>query len=504
MKHKLLISLFLLFVSAWAKGQKWDIQIPAYQVETARALAFNQVRDWGHSYLQAFEFTKSQGSGAYIFILDTGIKTDHPDLAANVDIRYAKDFTGSATGYQDANGHGTHCAGIAAAVNNDIGVVGIASQAKLVPVKVLNDSGSGSFSWVAQAIRYVADLPNDANLSGKKRIISMSLGGSSGSTDLYNAIKYAISKGVFLVAAAGNDYCNSPETVGYPGNYPEMITVASLDKSETVSAFSSCGKNVDVIAPGSGIYSTHLGNNYAYLSGTSMATPQVAGIAAILTVAYDIKTQSQLEAYLRKYAKDLGDKGFDTRAGYGASIATRYTALPDAPGDNPEPPTDTTPTTPTPINLKQRVLSVPVDGEFTILYGKASGGKFRFANIAGLVVEYTTTETVEVATARINKAVKEFYTNRGFVLPDNQYDTDFAAGWAEYFMKMILKQEGITIQTKFAWVSEILENGNRNLVYYDKQFPVSLSASQIRQEQKAGKLKTFTYTAQELVELRNK
>lgn len=502
MKSKLLISLFL-FLSVWATGQKWDIQIPAYQVETARALAFSQIRDWGHSYLQAFEFVKSQGNGAYIFILDTGVKTDHPDLVANIDTRYAKDFTGSATGYQDANGHGTHCAGIAAGANNDIGIVGIASQARLVPVKVLNDSGSGSFTWVAQAIRYVADLPNDANLAGKKRIISLSLGGSSGSTDLYNAIKYAIGKGVFLVAAAGNDYCNSPETIGFPGNYPEMITVASLDKSEQVSVFSSCGKNIDVIAPGSGIYSTHLGNNYAYLSGTSMATPQVAGIAAILTVAYDIKTQSQLETYLRKFAKDLAGKGFDTRTGYGACIATLYNTLPDAPGDNPEPPIDTTPTPPTPpITLKKRVINVPVIGEYVILYGKSSGGKFRFANMAGIILEYSTTETVEIASDRINKAVKSFFTNRGFVFPDNQFDTDYAGSWAAYFLAQHLKQSGLIVKVKEAWVSELLINGGKNLVFYDKAFPNTLSVSQATKEIKAGKLKTFVYAESEASQYR--
>jgi subtilisin family serine protease len=364
----------------------------------------------------------------------------------------------------------------------------------IVPIKVLNDSGSGSYNWIASGIRYVADLKLP---DGTKKIISMSLGGSQGSTELYDAVKYAIAKGVFIIAAAGNSYCNTDETIGFPGNYPEVITVASLDKSELVSDFSSCGANVDVIAPGSGIYSTHLNDSYAYLSGTSMATPQIAGIAALLTTTYDIKTQATLEVYLRKYAKDLAPKGFDKRNGYGAPIATRYT---QSPGDNPPPPPiDTTPKPPTPpLTLKKRIINVPISQEYVILYGKASGGKYRFANIAGMIVEYSTTESVEDATARVNKAVKNFFTNRGFMFPDNQFDTDYAGSWATRFLEQYLKQNGLIVKVKEAWVSELLVNGGRNLVFYDKAFPNTGTTSQVERDIKAGRVKTFVYKQSDL------
>lgn len=478
MKIKLLI--LSLFLSVFASAQEWDVILPPYQVETARALAFSQTRDWGHSYLQATEFTKSQGVGAYIFILDTGIKTDHPDLAANVDTKYARDFTNSANGYQDANGHGTHCAGIAAAINNQIGVIGIAPKARLVPIKVLNDSGSGSYSWIASGIRYVADLKLS---DGTKKIISMSLGGSQGSTELYDAVKYAISKGVFVIAAAGNSYCNSDETIGFPGNYHEVITVASLDKNEAVSAFSSCGANVDVIAPGSGIYSTHLGDNYAYLSGTSMATPQIAGIAALLTTTYDIKTQATLEVFLRKYAKDLAPKGFDKRSGYGAAIATRYT---QSPGDNP---IDTTPTPPPPPpTVQSRVITMPVTAPVRIFWS-ANDNEFTYAEAGGILVEFTTNQSDAVAAKTINAFVSQFFVNRGFVIPNNQKSVDWAGKWAFYFLELIAKQNGLNIRVKEAWVTR--ENDRTTLNQYDKNFQAS--TTQMNKLAKSGRASTLKW-----------
>lgn len=493
MKTRIVLVMLMLLSFIAAFSQQWDVVLKPYEIYETRSLEAAQVRDWGHAYLQASEFGKTQGAGAYIFILDTGIETNHPDLVNNLELKYAKDFTNSTSGFEDKNGHGTHCAGIAAAINNSFGVIGIAPNAKLVPIKVLNDQGQGAYSWITSGIKYVADLQIK-----EKKIISMSLGGSQGNTDLHNAIKYAISKGVFIVVAAGNSGCNTPETIGFPGNYPEVITVGSLDRNEQPSVFSSCGKNMDISAPGSGIYSTHLNGSYAYLSGTSMATPQVAGIAALLVAYYDIKTQVQLEAYLAKYAKPLFSGGWNTRTGAGAPIATRYTVAPDQP-DNPEPPVDTIPTPPTPPDrvYSRRVVSIPIRASFEdVMFKGGSDASFRFIGMGGLIVEYRTTEPAHVAYEKINRLTENYFRNRGYILPDSQADMDFCAGWVAYFYRLILRQEsGLDVTISEAWVSEG-KSDNRTLVKYTKSFPVgsrTIGERAFRRQARRGNAKSLTW-----------
>ncbi|MDP2211431.1 MAG: S8 family serine peptidase [Candidatus Aquicultor sp.] len=212
-----------------------------------------------------------------IAILDTGIDQDHADLAGQ--IIGNKNFTSSGT-VDDLYGHGTHVAGIAAAAaNNGIGVAGLAYGAGIMNVKVLGDDGSGYTSWVASGINWAAD-------NGAK-VINMSLGGSTGSRTLESAINYAWSKGVVVVAAGGNSASSAKQ---YPAAYTNCIAVAATDQNDNKAYFSSFGsKWIDVAAPGVNIYSTlpnHSnrigGTDYGYLSGTSMSTPYVAGLAALV------------------------------------------------------------------------------------------------------------------------------------------------------------------------------------------------------------------------------
>ncbi len=216
-------------------------------------------------------------AGIKIAILDTGIDQDHPDLddklAGNIN------FTNSPT-RDDLYGHGTHVAGIAAAeTNNTQGVAGVGYKSSLLNVKVLNDQGSGYYSWIANGIVWAAD--NGAH------VINMSLGGKQKSSTLENAVNYAWSKGVVVVAAAGNDGNPSPN---YPAKYENCIAVAATDDDDAKAGFSNYGDWVDVAAPGLYIYSTFPNHpyaigkslNYDYGSGTSMATPHVAGLAALV------------------------------------------------------------------------------------------------------------------------------------------------------------------------------------------------------------------------------
>jgi subtilisin len=246
------------------------------------------------------------GAGADIAIIDTGIDDDHPDLQANVGAgkAYVKCRGRNCTyPWSDDHNHGTHCAGIAAAVDNSQGVIGIAPDATLHAVKVLDKRGSGSFSDVAAGIEYTADQGWDVG--------SMSLGASSGSQTIKDACQYAYNKGVLLVAAAGNAGPCS-ECVGYPAAYATVIAVSSTTNTDSLSGFSSTGPAVELAAPGSSIYSTVIGS-YATFSGTSMACPHVSGTAGQLMANGDANTTARDR--LQNTAENIGLS--ENESGYG-------------------------------------------------------------------------------------------------------------------------------------------------------------------------------------------
>jgi thermitase len=256
----------------------------AYAELDASATAFyvpndsEYAKQWGLPKISAptaWDSARSTES-VRIAILDTGIDVDHPDLAKKIVV--AKNFSSSKK-VDDLYGHGTHVAGIAAAITgNKAGVAGVAISASLMNVKVLGDSGSGSYSSIIKGVVWAAD-------NGAK-VINMSLGGGSASQAMADAVKYAVGKGVTIVAAAGNSNTSAPS---YPAYIPECIAVAATTTTDARASFSNYGTWVDVAAPGNGIYSTlpnhanRIGTrNYGSLSGTSMASPFVAGEAALL------------------------------------------------------------------------------------------------------------------------------------------------------------------------------------------------------------------------------
>lgn len=262
---------------------------------------------WGLRKIQAdFAWNTSIGnSSVLVAVVDTGVDWNHPDLSGNY-VALGYDWVNDDSDPMDDNGHGTHVAGIVAAViNNSVGVAGLA-QVRIMAEKALNSTGYGSTDELANAIIHAAD-------AGAK-IIVMSWGDYFDSILLHNAIKYAYRAGALLVAAAGND---ATSNMMYPAAYSEVIAVSATDSSDNLAWFSNFGDWIELSAPGVNIFSTVWDNSYAYKSGTSMAAPFVAGVAALTWSVYPQLSRDNLRLYLHGKADDLGDLGFDIYYGYG-------------------------------------------------------------------------------------------------------------------------------------------------------------------------------------------
>lgn len=225
------------------------------------------------------------GKGNVLAILDTGCQGDHPDLQDRIigGRNFTEDFDGDLDNFDDNNGHGTHVAGTAAAsLRQEGGVAGVAPEAKLLILKVLNGEGSGSYEGIIRGIHHAIDWegPNGEKTS----VISMSLGGPENIPELHEAVKRAVDAGIPVICAAGNEGDDSPATneYAYPGAYAEVIQVGAVSFDRKIAPFSNTNDEIDLVAPGVRIYSTYPGGKYATLSGTSMATPHVTGALALI------------------------------------------------------------------------------------------------------------------------------------------------------------------------------------------------------------------------------
>lgn len=347
-------------------------------------------------------------NGVKVAILDVGINESHPDLAGKVVDR--KDFTNSASGTNDVYGHGTHVAGIVAAMtNNSDGVAGVCPGCQLLNGKVLDDSGSGAYSWVANGIIWAAD-------NGAK-VINLSLGGPASSTTLENAVNYAWNKGVVIVAAAGNSN-NSSKT--YPAAYINSMAVAATDNQDNRAYFSSYGSSwVDVAAPGVYVFSTWKDATssanpqpecygtvcYKYASGTSMSTPMVAGVAGLVWKSNYNQSASSVRTRIELTADKISGTGTYWSAGrVNAALAV-------SPSTSPTPTLSPSPTpTPTPLVDTQPptvAITYPADGSFV-----ARGKRLTIS-----------------ASASDNVAVKkvDFYINDSFLRTDTT--KPYTASW---------------------------------------------------------------------------
>ena len=288
----------------------------------ANVPTFGGANDWGVNLVNAPEAWASgyTGQGIVVAVLDTGVDRNHADLAGNiwtnageiandgldndgngyVDDVYGWNFANGNNNTLDGNNHGTHVAGTIAGLNNGVGVTGVAYNSRIMPVKVLSDSGSGSYSGVAQGIRYAVDNGAD--------VINMSLGGGSTNSEVQSALQYASSRGVIVVMAAGNEGAAQP---GYPASSATSwgLAVGAVNSSNQMASFSNrAGSNSSmmyVTAPGVQVYSTLPNGGYGFLSGTSMAAPHVAGVVALMLNANPNLTDAQVRQIITATAGNV-------------------------------------------------------------------------------------------------------------------------------------------------------------------------------------------------------
>lgn len=237
------------------------------------------------------------GKGIKIGILDTGIDYTHPDLSKNYKGGY--NFIDNNTDARDYNGHGTHVAGIIAAEDNDIGVVGVAPDAHIYSVRVLDYAASGSASDIVAGLEW--------SLNNHMQVVNMSLGACEDSISVRKSIDILYNNGILLIAAAGNNgnVAGDGDNIDNPARYNNVIAVGATDINDNRATFSSTGPKIELSAPGNEIYSTLPGNKYGVLSGTSMASPHAAGVAALIMSGYPEMTNTQVRVRMQITAQNI-------------------------------------------------------------------------------------------------------------------------------------------------------------------------------------------------------
>ncbi|MGB3102209.1 MAG: S8 family peptidase [Psychrobacillus psychrotolerans] len=315
-----------------------DVDVRSSEFETMAGEYPTEQTPWGIKaiYNNSSLTATSGGAGINIAVLDTGVNINHYDLTNTVE--QCKNFTTATpivnNSCNDANGHGTHVAGTALADggSDGAGIYGVAPSADLWAYKVLGDDGSGYSDDIAAAIRHAAD---QAVSTGTKTVINMSLGSSASNSLITSAVNYAYNKGVLIIAAAGNSG-PSQGSIGYPGALVNAIAVAALENRQQngtyrIADFSSRGYSstdgdyviqqgdIEISAPGASIYSTWNNGGYNTISGTSMATPHVAGLAAKVWSQNPSWSHTQLRTNLQTRARAVDIKG-----GSGAATGDDY------------------------------------------------------------------------------------------------------------------------------------------------------------------------------------
>jgi subtilisin len=259
------------------------------------------------------------GKGIKIGILDTGIDYLHEDLSRNYKGGY--NFIDNNTDARDYNGHGTHVAGIIAALDNDVGIVGVAPDAYIYSVRILDFAATGTASDITAGLEWC--------LNNNMQIVNMSLGSHEDSISVTRAIDVLYDHGILLIAAAGNsgNGTGTGDSIDNPARYNSVVAVGATDINDNRASFSSTGPKLEISAPGKDIYSLLPGNKYASLSGTSMASPHVAGVAALVMSADPGISNVQVRIRLQTTAQNISKRSFEGKSWFGYGLVDSIKAV---------------------------------------------------------------------------------------------------------------------------------------------------------------------------------
>jgi hypothetical protein len=427
--------------------KEWDIVLDPIETVPVSEYSFfeaSQVKNWGEQLLlpasMRAELVAKWKYPVFVKVFDTGGKLLHPDLqTGQVE---GRNYTTS-PGFEDIQGHSTHVTGIIA--GKDFGMLWDlvkAGKVKFQAIKILSDSGSGSFTWIANAFQ-AEEANNDLLRSqGWKVVVNGSFGGGTQIIPtIEKHLQVGVGKGTHFVFAAGN----SGREVNYPGNSPFAITASSLDQNMKISSFSSRGPEVDHANPGGQIRSTYK-NGYADLSGTSMASPFLASIVAIAQGLYgdQLPTPGHTKAYLKMIATDLGDKGKDDLYGYGVHFVQHILANP--PSGTPEPEPEPEPSPEPEPQPGAKGVTIVDDNSYLVRWtkpGAATAGITRIQEI-DITVQAKTNEEGLYDTG---KAFLDYYFKSGSLGFNNSQATGYdAIYYTGYFMEQLAERRGLTLK----------------------------------------------------------
>lgn len=440
---------------------------PIEQVAIKASVEDLQTGNWANDYLQILEYSGQLSYKRIVaaFIHDTAGELDHQYLKAAHN-ELGEVFTGEAP--RDGHSHGTHVAGCvgASGYSAPLGVAGDMADQNflwLIPHKCLSNGGSGYHSWIAKSIRRAVEKGKLLQNQGFFIIHVLSLGGSSDNAEVAAAIKEARAAGQMVFVAAGNSGKTPP---AFPGRAEGALCTGALQQTASGAAraaYSQYGVQMYMSAPGSFILSTVPGGALKKYSGTSMATPTLAGVAAKLASHYENATAYQIEQMMGLHATPIGSEAWDKFTGWGAPLLKEYLNLkvgdykdkPLKPGDGNEPPDDDDPEDEDP-DRKERDIVVKIQQDIPFVWRRLSDGLFQ-TTMLRLDIEYTTKLDSEDAYQSINLLTAGYMTNRRFVLLDEHGWID-APFWFRHFFEMHLKKAGIKATVQEAWA---VQDGNK-------------------------------------------
>ncbi|WP_319471173.1 S8 family serine peptidase [uncultured Trichococcus sp.] len=398
-------------IEALKNNPQVEVVEPDYLVQALEYSAENELgNSWGAEHINADAALAAgySGEGVKVAVLDSGVNFNHADLSDNFvfsanELGY--DFVSDDFFPEDVYGHGTHVAGILAAASNDFGVVGVAPNAQIVALRVLDNNGEGTASTIIEALQWIQNY-NAAHPDSPIRITNNSYGTGANSSQLEAAFDVLASSGVLHIGSAGNEgsAAGNGNNVGYPAKYGSVVAVAAVDKNNQRASFSSTGSDVEIAAPGVAVLSTwkdgvnllgpqpfsfagYAGEYFIEANGTSMASPHVAGVAALLMSSDPSYTAEEVRNKMNQTALDLGDAGKDKLYGYGvvdASSALGIGLVTNKPPVAYDQTVDTTQNTSVAITL----IAADPDGD-PLTYSIASGPANGTVSGSGPDITYT-------------------------------------------------------------------------------------------------------------------